>query len=148
MKTFTQACRKVLSAILAAVLVIGCVPAGATAAPRAAAGSLSAVQSATAKDNIVTVSFAGGVKGKITFLEGNIFRYNVDPTGTFSEYAATVYGNTVKIPQYPDSYEAYSHPKASVSEADGYIVVTAGDTTIRLQRKRGDGRKVPLGAWN
>ena len=134
MKAFPQACRKILSAILAAVMIIGFIPAAAPVEVQAADGALTAVQSAVASDNIVTVTFSNGINGKITFLEGDIFRYNVDPSGAFSEYATTVYGNTVKIPQYPDSYSAYSHPSATVSEAEGYIVIEAGDTTIKFEK--------------
>ena len=134
MKQFKKAGRKVLSAILAAAMIAGMLPQLPAAEVKAADGSLTAVESATAADNIVTVNFNDGVTGKITFLEGDIFRYNVDPSGVFSEYATTVYGNTVKIPQYPDSYEAYSHPEAEVSEADGYVVITAGDTTIKFEK--------------
>ena len=131
MKAFKKNCRRVLSAILAAAMVIGLVPVTET---KAANGSLTSVESAAASANIVTVKFNNGIRGKITFLEGDIFRYNVDPSGAFSEYATTVYGNTVKIPQYPDSYDAYSHPSASVSEAGGYIVIESGDTTIKFEK--------------
>ena len=134
MKAFKKNCRKVLSAILAAAMVISTVPAKAPVKAQAASGSLSGVESAAASGNIVTVEFSNGVSGKITFLENDIFRYNVDPSGAFSEYATTVYGNTVKIPQYPDDYDAYSHPSAAVSEADGYFVIEAGDTTIRFEK--------------
>ena len=135
MKKVKSLSRKVLSAILAAAMVVGLVPTMPAAEVQAANGALTSVVSATASDNIVTVNFNDGIKGKITFLEGDIFRYNVDPSGAFSEYATKVYGNTeVKIPQYPDSYKAYSHPEAKVSEADGYVVVTAGDTTIKFEK--------------
>ena len=134
MKAFTTIRKKVLSAILAAAMVISTVPAVSAAEAKAASGTLTAVQSASAEANIVTVKFNDGITGKLTFLEGDIFRYNVDPTGAFSEYATTVYGNSVKIPQYPDSYSAYSHPGATVSEADGFIVITAGDTTVKFEK--------------
>ncbi|MBR7178774.1 MAG: discoidin domain-containing protein, partial [Oscillospiraceae bacterium] len=134
MKAFSKSWRSVLSAILALIMVVGMFPTMLTVEAKAADGALTAVQSAEAKGNIVTVTFSDGITGKITFLEDDIFRYNVDPSGVFSEYATTVYGNTVKIPQYPDSYEAYSHPTASVSDADGYIVITAGDTTVKFEK--------------
>lgn len=57
------------------------------------AAPLAKVKSATqgATENVVEVTFQGGdgadVKGRITFLEEGVFRYNVDPTGTFDEYA-------------------------------------------------------------
>ena len=134
MKAFPKAGRRILSAILALAMVLSTVPGLAAVPAHAANGRLTGVQSAEAVGNIVTVHFSDGITGKITFLEGDIFRYNVDPTGAFSEYATTVYGNSVKIPQYPDSYDAYSHPKATVSEADGYLVIEAGDTTIKFEK--------------
>ena len=94
MKKFTKKRWRLLAVILAAVLVMGMMP---TSVTRAAGDSLSGVESASANGNIVTVKFASGVGGRITFLEDGIFRYNVDPSGVFSEYAATVYGNTVFI---------------------------------------------------
>ena len=83
MKQFKKAGRKVLSAILAAAMIAGMLPQLPAAEVKAADGSLTAVESATAADNIVTVNFNDGVTGKITFLEGDIFRYNVDPSGVF-----------------------------------------------------------------
>ena len=135
MKAFPKTCRRILSAILALAMVLSTVPGMSAVKAQAASGALTGVQSATASENIVTVKFNDGITGKITFLEGDIFRYNVDPSGAFSEYATTVYGNTVKIPQYPDSYDAYSHPKATVSEADGYIVITAGKNILVIADK-------------
>ena len=135
MKSIKNAGRKVLSAILAAAMIAGMMPQLPAAEVQAAeSGALTSVESATANANIVTVNFNDGIQAKITFLEGDIFRYNVDPSGEFSEYATTVYGYSTKIPQYPDSSAEYSHPEATVSEADGYIVITAGDTTIKFEK--------------
>ena len=39
------------------------------------------------KSNVADLIFEGGVQGRITFLEENIFRYDVDPTGEFAAYA-------------------------------------------------------------
>ena len=44
------------------------------------AGTLSKVDSVDADGNVVEISFNdGAVKGRITFLENGVFRYNVDP---------------------------------------------------------------------
>ena len=40
------------------------------------------------RNYVVDVNFADGIKGKITVLEDGIFRYNIDPSGEFSAYAA------------------------------------------------------------
>ncbi len=95
---------------------------------------------------VVDVEYAGGIQGKITFLEDGIFRYNVDPSGEFSEYAAPrSEGHAAKIQAQPDASDKYGHPSASVSEANGKFVITSGKTTVELDKatakmsvKRGD----------
>ena len=96
-------------------------------------GTLAKVTDAKADGNVVTVTFNDGITGKITFLEEDIFRYNVDPSGEFSEYGTTNNGSdTAKIPQYPDSSDEYSHPNAAVKEENGDYVITSGKTEIRF----------------
>ena len=122
---------KFLSIVLAAAMVAGIAPQFPASTVEAAFnGPLSSVKSARANDNVVEVSFNNGdVKGKITFLEDGIFRYNVDPSGKFSEYATVNNAaDTAKIPQYPDSSDKYSHPKAKVSDENGNIVKDKKDT--------------------
>lgn len=139
MKGMKKTCSKILSLVLtAAVLATGLPQIPAMEAQAASTDALAVADSAKATGNVVEVSFNGGeLKGKITFLEDGIFRYNVDPSGEFSEYAAKVYGEDVqpaKIPQYPDSSDNYSHPAATVSEADGSIVITSGNTKIKFEK--------------
>ncbi|MBR5578435.1 MAG: discoidin domain-containing protein [Lachnospiraceae bacterium] len=131
--------KRVLSAILAAALVMtGVSVPGAKMEAQAAfaGGMLSTATSATAENNVVMVDFDGGtIKGKITFLDDGVFRYNVDPSNEFSAYAkknnAT---DTAKIPQYPDDSEAYTHPEATVSTTDSEIVITSGKTEIKFEK--------------
>lgn len=59
-------------------------PQQAIATPLKGVDSATVSQSAS---NVVDIDFADGIKGRITFLEDGIFRYNVDPKGEFSEYA-------------------------------------------------------------
>lgn len=139
MKGMKKTCSKILSLVLtAAVLATGLPQIPAMEAQAASTDALTTADSAKATDNVVEVSFNGGaLKGKITFLEDGIFRYNVDPSGEFSEYAAKIYGEDVqpaKIPQYPDSSDNYKHPAATVSEADGSIVITSGNTKIKFDK--------------
>ena len=104
----------------------------------AQAAPLTGVKGAKADNNVVTVTFQQGdheVTGKITFLEDDIFRYNVDPSGEFGEYAKPKNkAHTAKIQAQPDSSSKYSHPGAKVSEADGKIVITSGETTIEFAK--------------
>ena len=81
--------------------------------------------------NIVMVTFNNNVKGKITFLEDGIFRYNVDPSGQFSKYAAPNDTNHKgRIPQYPDESSKYSHPEAAVTSSEDAFTVKSGDVSI------------------
>lgn len=81
--------------------------------------------------NIVWVTFNGDIKGKLTFLDDGIFRYNVDPSGEFAKYATPRQGTHVgRIQQYPDESENYSHPEAAVTEADGNITITSGGVSV------------------
>lgn len=95
-------------------------------------GELAAVDSAKAKGNIVDISFNGGsVNGRITFLEKGIFRYNVDPTGEFEQYAKPNSSSHVaRIQQQPDDSEEYTKPKAEVKDSDGTIEITNGTVTV------------------
>lgn len=86
--------------------------------------------------NIVWITFKGGIKGKITFLDNTIFRYNVDPSGKFSNYAekkGSVEGiPDARIQAQPDTSKEYTHPKATVSKGaqSSDTVITAGDVKI------------------
>ena len=120
------------TAVLTAAVFTLALTAPANATP------LKTVKSAEAKDNVVTITFSDGGKdleGKITFLEENIFRYNVDPSGEFNAYAVPRDEKHVaKIQAQPDTSDAYSHPAASVSEKDGKFVITSGKTTIEFAK--------------
>ncbi len=70
--------------------------------------------------HIVYFCFDGGIKGKITFLEENIFRYDVDPSGEFAAYAKPVdEKHAARIQQRPDDSKAYTRPEAAA--VWGYI---------------------------
>lgn len=97
-------------------------------------GKLAAVDSAkaTGNGNIVDISFnRGSVKGRITFLENGIFRYNVDPTGEFEQYAKPNSSSHVaRIQQQPDDSEGYTKPEAEVNDKGDTIEITNGTVTI------------------
>ena len=111
--------------------VLAAVPAPAEAAGEFT-GTLTSADSAEAEGNVVNVSFNGGeVTGRITFLEDGIFRYNVDPTGEFGEYAAPNSSSHVAtIQQQPDDSDEYSKPGAEVQDNGETIEITNGTTTI------------------
>lgn len=100
-------------------------------------GVLNKVDSVDADGNVVEISFNdGAVKGRITFLENGVFRYNVDPSGEFSEYAKVRggYPDTGKIQAQPDDSERYSHPDATVEEDDDKFTISNGTTTIEFDK--------------
>jgi len=101
------------------------------------AGKLTSVESAEkgSKDNIVVVKFNGGVTAQLTFLEDGIFRYNVDPSGEFSEYATAKSKSHVgRIQQYSDASSNYSHPKADISDKDGKITIKSGSVSVEFDK--------------
>ena len=65
---------KKLIAIVLCLAMIGTILPLSAVRAKAADGSLTTVESAAANANIVTVNFGNGIRGKITFLEGDIFR--------------------------------------------------------------------------
>lgn len=100
-------------------------------------GVLNKVDSVDADGNVVEISFNdGAVKGRITFLENGVFRYNVDPSGEFSEYAKVRggYPDTGRIQAQPDDSERYSHPDATVEEDDDKFTISNGTTTIEFDK--------------
>lgn len=126
-----------LAFVTAFSTVAALIPSDAFAAGEDFTGQLSSVTDAKAEGNIVYVEFNdGAVEAKITFLEEGIFRYNVDPTGKFDEYAEvrSGYPDTGKIQAQPDDSDRYSHPDASVSDKDGKITITSGTTTIEFEK--------------
>ena len=102
------------------------------------AGQLTSVESVKKgdADNIVIVTFNGGVKAKLTFLENGIFRYNVDPSGEFSEYAnPRQSSHKGRIQQYPDSSSEYSKPEAKIKDADGKFTITSENVSVEFDKE-------------
>ena len=102
------------------------------------AGQLTSVESVEKgdADNIVIVTFNGGVKAKLTFLEDGIFRYNVDPSGEFSEYAKPRQSSHKgRIQQYPDSSSEYSKPEAKIKDADGKFTITSENVSVEFDKE-------------
>ncbi len=84
------------------------------------------------------IDFADGIKGRITFLEDGIFRYNVDPKGEFSDYATPrSKSHTAKIQAQPDTSDTYSKPSATVADKGDTIEITGGKATVILDKATG-----------
>ena len=84
-----------------------------------------------ASENPTYAAVAGEVAAKITFLEDGIFRYNVDPSGEFSEYAAPNSSSHVAtIQQQSDDSDEYRKPEAQVNDTGDTFEITNGTATI------------------
>lgn len=136
----TQTMKNGVKLVAAVACAFSLVPTPALAALQAAnySGSLSSVSHAEVdpnNKNVVFITFNDGVKGKITFLENGIFRYNVDPKGEFSDYATPrSKDHTARIQAQPDSSDTYSHPAATVEESGDAVQIKSGNTTISLEK--------------
>lgn len=102
-------------------------------------GSLSKVDSVSVEGNVATISFNdGAVTGRITLLEDGIFRYNVDPSGEFSEYAQvrSGYPDTARIQAQPDDSDNYTKPNAQRGETEDTFTIQAedGSTVIEFDK--------------
>lgn len=128
-----QKIRKFLVSVLTMAMVLTAIPVnGAMTVQAAETGTLTSVESVETAGNIATITFNDGIQAKVTFLENGIFRYNVDPSGTFDQYAKVRrgYPDTAKIQQYPDSSSEYSHPSAAAKKNGNSWEIKGGDTTI------------------
>ena len=97
----------------------------------------SVIQKDADRSNIVYLSFQEGIKGKITFLEESIFRYDVSTDGAFPEYAAPRdEAHTAKIQQYPDEADAYTKPEAEILEDTSSVTVQCGRTRIMFDKEK------------
>lgn len=113
-------------------------------------GSLTTVDNVTVDGNVATVTFNGGaVTGRIILLEDGIFRYNVDPSGEFSEYAKVRngYPDEGKIPAQPDDSDNYTKPDAEMADEgdtftirakDGSTVIVFDKDTAKMTVRTGD----------
>mgnify|MGYP005755195211 CR=1 FL=1 len=102
-------------------------------------GSLTTVDNVTVDGNVAKVTFNGGaVTGRITILEDGIFRYNVDPSGEFSEYAKVRngYPDKGKIPAQPDDSDNYTKPDAEMADEGDTFTIKAkdGSTVIEFDK--------------
>lgn len=93
-------------------------------------------QKDTERSNVVYLSFQDGIKGRLTFLEENIFRYDVNRNGNFVEYAVPrEETHTAKIQQHPDDSKAYTKPEAKISESLETVQVQCGRTKIIFDKE-------------
>lgn len=99
------------------------------------AGEVSAEQD-TDRKNVVYLSFQEGIRGKVTFLEEAIFRYDVSDNGMFPEYAKPRdEAHTAKIQQRPDESDAYAKPEVKLEDTGEIITLHCGRTRVLFDKK-------------
>ena len=99
------------------------------------AGEVSAEQD-TDRKNVVYLSFQEGIRGKVTFLEEEIFRYDVSDNGMFPEYAKPRdEAHTAKIQQRPDESDAYAKPEVKLEDTGEIITLHCGRTRVLFDKK-------------
>ena len=75
---------------------------------------------------------------RIAFLDEDIVRVTVDPTGAFAPYARPVSPDHVaRIQAQPDESDVYAHPAACVAHEGATLVVCAGDTEVLVDKDDG-----------
>ncbi|WP_158554141.1 TIM-barrel domain-containing protein [Absiella sp. AM54-8XD] len=88
--------------------------------------------------NIVEITYQNGYKGRVTFLENGIFRFNVDPSGKFEQYATpNSKSHKATIQTKSDESDDYSKPEASLNDENGFIQLSAGNTIIEFDKTTG-----------
>ena len=92
---------------------------------------LGSVSDVTQDGNKVYITYEGGEETKITFLEDNLFRFNMDPDGDFSD-TPEPRSNSHKgvITQQSDESDEYKKPTPNVSEGD---TITVSTDKVELQ---------------
>ena len=88
--------------------------------------------------NTVLFSFQNGLKGKLTFLEEDIFRYDANFEGSFPEYAKPREPeHRARIQQYPDSSESYARPGVRIRESGERAGVFCKSVSIFFEKETG-----------
>ena len=112
-------------------------------------GQINGVKDVTVNGNVAMITFSTDqnvdIQGKITFLEDGIFRYNVDPTGDFSNYPAyrNGYPTGARIVAQSDNSDRYSKPEVTVdntANANKFVITTTGEdasTSIEFDKTTG-----------
>ncbi len=90
------------------------------------------------EQNIVYLTLPGDRKGKITFLDDGIFRYQVVQNGSFEPYAsARDPEHKARIQQYPDTDEHYCKPSPMIEDQKDQLSLRVGEMELRFDKKDG-----------
>ena len=83
-------------------------------------------------------SESGALEARVTFLEENVVRVTIDPTGAFAPYARPLSPeHDARIPAQPDDSEHYGRPAACVRDEGDALAVCAGDGAVLLDKRDG-----------
>lgn len=107
--------------------------------PKAGYTFLSAVKNVGQADNIVTIDYVNGEKTRITFLENNLFRLDMEPEGkdeNFKDYAdPNSKDHTGRIVQQKDDSNEYSKPNPTVKEEGDFVLITTDAVRLEINKK-------------
>lgn len=86
--------------------------------------------------NIVNISHTAGEKTRLTFLEDNLFRLDMEPDGTnFQDYPSPNQPtHTGRIVQQPDQSNEYTKPTPTVIETDDSYVISTPALSLIIQK--------------
>lgn len=99
-------------------------------------GRVRAAEVETGRGNVCWLTFEGGVRGRVAWLDEGVVRVTVDPTGEFPEYAPPLEpAHVARIPVRPDGSPAYAHPAAALALEDGVVRIEAGAVCLRFDER-------------
>lgn len=124
--------KKILTLILCLSFMISSINIFSNQKILAQENSLGAIESAIKIDeSTVELRFTQGLKARLKFLEDDIFRYNIDPTNTFAQYATpNASSHTATIQAQDDNSNKYSHPNVNLVVNDNQIVITTAKIKV------------------
>lgn len=106
--------------------------------PKAGYTFLSAVKSVDKVDNIVTINYVNGEKAKLTFLDNNLFRLDMEPSGKdedFKDYAdPNSKDHTGRIVQQKDNSNEYSKPSPTITDEKDHVRITSDALTLEINK--------------
>lgn len=137
-----QVLRKIGIISLAAVMLLGPISQigtkGYVYANQTLNNSIKQVDLDESNANIAYLTYSDGHKSKITFLENDIFRFNIDKSGKFEQYATPTNKNHIgRIQQQPDDSSIYTKPAIKIERNDNTFDLKVNTTTISFNKNTG-----------
>lgn len=95
------------------------------------------ITTATSINNTVTINYSDGLVGKIIFLEDDIFRFYIDPTNLFEDYAKPHKESHLgRIQIRKDDSLDYSKPTVKINDESNKLLIFCNTTSVEFDKKR------------